>query len=36
MFRPGDNEREVSLRLLLHRLETEPLTVRHRFLLDQD
>jgi hypothetical protein len=36
MFRPGDDEREVSLRLLLHRLETEPLTVRHRFLLDQE
>ena len=36
MFRPGDDEREVSLRLLFHRLETETLAIRHRFLLDPD
>jgi hypothetical protein len=36
MFRPEDDEREVSLRLLFHRLETEPLPVHHRFLLDQN
>jgi len=34
MFRPRDDEREVSLRLVFHHLETEPLTVRHRLLLD--
>jgi hypothetical protein len=36
MFRPGDNERDLSLRLLLHRHQTEPRTVHHRFLLDQE
>jgi hypothetical protein len=36
MFRPGDDEREVSLRLLFHRHQTEPQTVHHRFLLDQE
>jgi hypothetical protein len=36
MFGPGDEEREISLRLVFHRFETEPLTVRHRLLLDQE